>query len=71
MNANREMAHMPTDVPPALLKEAMKEAMSEWLDRMWQRGTSSLGKWVVCGVLAAALIGLVKLAIISQGWKMP
>ena len=46
-------------------KEAMKEAMAEWLDDKF----ALFGKWTAGGLLAAAFFGLVYLGLTGQGWK--
>lgn len=46
-------------------KEAVKEALKEWLDDQFAR----VGKWTVNGILAAALAALVYFILIHQGWK--
>ena len=45
-------------------KEAIKEALSEWLDKQF----ALVGKWTFAGLVAAALAGLVYLALVGQGW---
>lgn len=46
------------------VKRALKEGLKEWLDEQF----ATLGKWTVGGLLAAALVGLVYLALIGAGW---
>jgi hypothetical protein len=45
-------------------KEAVKEALKEWLNEQF----ASFGKWTFMGLLAAAFVGLVYLALTGQGW---
>ncbi len=45
-------------------KEAVKEAIREWLDEKY----ASFGKWSLHGLLAMLLAGCVYLFMISQGW---
>ena len=45
-------------------KEAVKEAIKEWLDEKY----ASFGKWSFHGLMAATLVGGVYLFMISQGW---
>ncbi|MES2148582.1 MAG: hypothetical protein V4508_02205 [Pseudomonadota bacterium] len=53
---------MPID--PQQQKEAMKEAIREWLDDAF----AEFGKWTLKGLAAAALCGLFWLALVSAGW---
>lgn len=50
---------------PDAVKEAMKEAITEWLDQKFML----VGKFTVNGFLAAALAALVYAILIHQGWK--
>ena len=56
---------MPFDPSDPAFKEAVKEGIREWLDGMF----ISLGKWTAMGLAAAALAGLVYLAITGRGFK--
>jgi hypothetical protein len=47
------------------MKEAVKEALKEWLDDKFLL----VGKYTVNGVLAAALAGLVYFIMLHSGWK--
>ena len=47
-------------------KEAIKEALSEWLDDKF----SEFGKWSLKGMVAFALVGLVYLWAASHGWTI-
>ena len=46
-------------------KEAVKEALKEWLDEQFAR----VGKWTVHGIIAAALAALVYFILVHNGWK--
>lgn len=46
-------------------KEAVKEALKEWLDAQFAK----VGKWTVNGVVAAALVALVYFILVHNGWK--
>lgn len=58
---------MPNNIDQELFKKAIKEAITEWLDEKF----STFGKWSIFGILAAALVGTVYLALIGNGWKAP
>lgn len=45
-------------------KEAIKEAISEWLDKQF----ATLGKWTFGGIASAAVAALGYLILTSQGW---
>lgn len=49
------------------IKEALKEAITEWLNDKF----IMLGKWTLGGLAAAAFAGLVYLAILGLGWHKP
>lgn len=49
------------------VKEALKEGINEWLDAKF----AALGKWSVGALAAAALAGLVYLALAGLGWHKP
>ena len=51
----------------AATKEAVKEAITEWLDAKFQ----AVGKFTVNGILAAGLAALVYFILIYSGWKEP
>jgi hypothetical protein len=55
------------EIDPASVatKEAVKEALKEWLDDKFLM----VGRWTVNGVLAAGLVALVYAILIHQGWK--
>lgn len=46
-------------------KEAVKEALKEWLDEQFAR----VGKWTVHGVLALSLAALVYFILVHNGWR--
>lgn len=47
-----------------LQKEAVKEALTEWLDAKW----ATLGKWTGRGIAAAAFAVLTYLYLTQIGW---
>jgi len=55
---------MPIDPRDKAVKDALKEAMREWLDDMF----ATFGKWSLAGLLSAALVGAVYLALTGAGW---
>lgn len=50
-----------------LQKQAIKEAIREWLDEQF----ATLGRWTFHGLLAAAFAGAVYLALKGMGWSKP
>ena len=46
------------------IKQALKEAMKEWLDEMF----STFGRWSLTGLAAAGMAGIVYLALVGAGW---
>jgi len=50
-----------------LHKEAIKEAISEWLDKQF----ISLGKWTLKGISAMGLAVLVYMWAAAHGWDIP
>jgi hypothetical protein len=56
---------MPDNVDKEVWKEAIKEAISEWLESKF----AQLGKWTFGGLMAAAFAGAVYLALKGQGWS--
>lgn len=46
-------------------KEAVKEALKEWLDEQFAR----VGRWTVHGIVAAALVALVYFILMHNGWR--
>lgn len=55
------------DAGDPAIKEALKEAITEWLNDKF----IMLGKWTLGGLAAAAFAGLVYLAILGLGWHKP
>jgi hypothetical protein len=55
-----------SDIDPKddAVKTALKEAMREWLDAQF----AAFGKWTLGGLLSAAIVGLVYLAMTGAGW---
>lgn len=45
-------------------KQAVKEAIKEWLDENFL----AFGKWSLHGMLSIALVGLVYLFLTASGW---
>lgn len=62
INKNKAM-NMP-NIDPEVQKQAVKEALKEWLNDQF----AAFGKWTFTGLMAAALAGLVYLALTGQGW---
>lgn len=56
MNDDERMMH----------KEAVKEALQEWLDKQF----SQFGKWTFTGLLAAAFVGAVYLWLAGKGYHI-
>ena len=56
---------MPENIDRSVLKEAVKEAIREWLDEKYR----DFGRWSAHGLMAMALAGVVYLALIESGWK--
>lgn len=46
------------------MKQAMRDALREWLDEKY----AIFGKWSLHGLLAAGLVGMVYMFMVSQGW---
>lgn len=53
-----------TDDPNDLLKKALKEALTEWLEAKY----TTLGKWSMAA-LGAAAIGAIVYALLYIGWR--
>lgn len=51
--------------PDEMLKKAVKEALTEWLDKKYQ----DFGRWSFHGILAAGLGGLVYFWLHNGGLK--
>lgn len=45
-------------------KEAVKEALQEWLDKQF----ALFGKWTLAGLFSAAFVGAVYLWLAAHGW---
>ncbi len=52
------------EIDKAIQKEAVKEALKEWLDEAF----ATFGRWTFYGLFALAFAGLVYLALIGKGW---
>lgn len=50
-----------------LHKEAIKEAISEWLDKQF----TTLGKWTLKGLASAGLAVFIYLYAAAHGWVVP
>lgn len=61
---DRRLAALESPVTDAM-KDAVKEAITEWLDAKFQ----AVGKFTVNGVLAAGLAALVYFILVYSGWK--
>ena len=57
------MPDMP-EIDTAIQKEAIKEAIREWLNDQF----AEFGKWTLRSLLALALGGIVYVIMIGQGW---
>jgi len=57
---------MTSDEQKEIHKEAIKEAISEWLDKQF----ISLGKWTLKGIAAMGLAVLVYLWAAAHGWTI-
>lgn len=57
---------MPVDLDREAQKEAIKEAISEWLDTQF----AIVGRWTINGILAAALAGLLYAWLTTKGFRM-
>lgn len=58
---------MENNMPPVdreLQKQAIKEAITEWLNEQF----ATFGRWTFYGLMAAAFAGMVYLALKGQGW---
>ena len=57
---------MPVELDRETQKEAVKEAITEWLDVQF----AAVGRFTVKGILAAALAGLAYAYLVTHGWKL-
>ncbi len=51
-------------IKAALQKEAVKEALQEWLDKQF----ATFGKWTFTGLVSAAFAGMIYLWLAGHGW---
>jgi hypothetical protein len=51
-------------IDPNLQKQAVKEAIKEWLDEQF----AAFGKWSFMALMSAAFAGLAYLALTGAGW---
>jgi hypothetical protein len=49
------------------IKDAMKEAMREWLDDKF----AEVGRWGLKSLAALAIVALLWLILVTHGWKPP
>lgn len=54
------------NMTPEQQKQAIKEALEEWLDKQF----TAFGKWSLKGIVAIALAGLVYLWAMTHGWSI-
>ena len=57
---------MPVDLDREAQKEAIKEAISEWLDARF----ADVGRWTVKGLIAAVLAGLLYAYLVTKGFRL-
>ena len=55
---------MPDNIDEAKLKEAMKEALKEWLDARF----AEFGKWALGSLIAALMVGFIYFILWADGW---
>jgi len=55
---------MPADLDPNDQKEAVKEALKEWLNDQF----AAFGKWTLTGLVSSAFVGFVYLWLAGHGW---
>lgn len=53
------------DLDKETQKEAIKEAISEWLEDKF----AQFGKWTLSGLMALAFAGMIYMALKGQGWS--
>lgn len=53
------------NIDPEVQKQAVKEALREWLDAQF----AQFGRWAFTSLMAAGLVGIVYLALAGAGWK--
>lgn len=49
------------------IKEALKQALKEWLDEKF----AAFGRWTFKGILAAMIFAAAYFFLITHGWKPP
>lgn len=65
-SVNERLAALEHEQPlQGVTKDAVKEALKEWLDEKFLL----VGKFTVNGILAAGLAALVYFILVHQGWK--
>lgn len=57
---------MPVDLTREEQKEAVKEAISEWLDAQF----AVVGRWTMHGIMASALAGLLYAWLTTKGFRL-
>ena len=57
---------MPIDLDREAQKEAIKEAISEWLDARF----ADVGRWTIKGLIAAALAGMLYAYLVTKGFRL-
>lgn len=62
--SHQEPDRSPLPLDPELQKQAVKEALHEWLDEAF----AAFGKWTFMGLMAAAFTGLIYLMLVGMGW---
>ena len=57
---------MPVELDRETQKEAVKEAITEWLDTQF----ATVGRWTVRGIIAVGLAGLLYAYLVTHGFKV-
>ena len=57
---------MPVDLDREAQKEAIKEAISEWLDARF----ADVGRWTIKGLIAVALAGTLYAYLVTKGFRL-
>jgi hypothetical protein len=60
----RDLGELSQDEAKELMREAVKEAASEWLDDKFRQ----FGKWSIMGLAAAGLVAIVYFILQLNGW---
>jgi len=55
-----------TNLDPNITKDAVKEALKEWLNEQF----AAFGKWTLTGLLSAAFAGMVYLLLAGHGFSV-